>query len=77
MTSLLNRLIVESSFAISTAALVFFEQPMIAVGESVGTAQVCVVCSELPEREILINLNEQLGTAQGTVLTRVHTLDTE
>lgn len=40
---------------------------MIAVSESVGTAQVCVVCSELPEREILINLNEQPGTAQGTL----------
>ena len=45
---------------------------MIAVNESVGTAQVCVVCSELPEREILINLNEQLGSAQGTVPSNTH-----
>ena len=45
---------------------------MIAVNESVGIAQVCVVCSELPEREILINLNEQLGTAQGTIPSNTH-----
>lgn len=46
---------------------------MIAVNESMGTAQVCVVCSELPEREILINLNEQLGTAQGSTYTEQYT----
>ena len=45
----------------------FFDQPMIAVNESVGTAQVCVVSSELPEREILININAQPGTAQGAI----------
>ena len=47
---------------------------MIAVNESMGTAQVCVVCSELPEREIMINLSEQTGTAQGTIATYHQTL---
>ena len=54
------------SFFLPAAALVFFDQPMVVVNESVGVAQVCVVCSELPEREILIDLVEQTGTAQGT-----------
>ena len=60
-------------FFFSTAAFVFFEQSMIAVNESVGRAQVCVVCSELPEREIVISLNEQTGTAQGTIITHHQT----
>ena len=45
---------------------------MITINESVGTAEVCVICSELPQREILVNLNEQPGTAQGTILSYTH-----
>ena len=47
---------------------------MVVVNESVGVAQVCVVCSELPEREILIDLVEQAGTARGTIV--VHSAST-
>ena len=46
----------------------FFDQLMIAVDENAGITQVCVVCGELPDREILITLEEQTGTAQGTMI---------
>ena len=41
------------------------DQIMVTVNEGEGNAQVCIVCMELPEREILIILELQNGTAQG------------
>ena len=46
--------------------MVSFDRPMTTVNESVGAVEVCVVCSELPQREVLVNLEQQLGTATGT-----------
>ena len=41
---------------------------MITVNESDGIAEVCVACSELPQREILVNLEQQSGTATGSYI---------
>lgn len=49
-----------------TAATVLIDPVTITVGEGVSSTQICVVCSELPEREIAVNLDAIVGTAQGT-----------
>ena len=54
----------------SLAALVSFDQLMVTVNEGEGATQVCITCSELPEREIIITLETQPGTAQGKYYVR-------
>lgn len=49
----------------TSVALVSFDQLMVTVNENEGNVEVCIVCMELPEREILITLESQNGTAQG------------
>ena len=51
-----------------SVVVVSFDRQMITVNESDGIAEVCVVCSELPQREILVNLEQQFGTATGSYI---------
>lgn len=55
--------------------MVSFDRLMVTVNEGEGNAQVCIFCMELPEREIVIILESENGTAQGKyshILTRIY-----
>ena len=51
--------------------VVSFDRPMTTVNESIGAVEVCVICSELPQREIMVDLEQELGTAAGTNATHI------